>query len=263
MAPIRRPTMGLSTGIATVTTTGMDTVTDTDQVAGGAGLALLRLLQLASPALPIGAFAYSQGREAAVEARLVVDEASAFAWIGGLMTGPVARLDLPLFLRLHTAFAAGQVPDAGRWNAYLLASRATAEMQAEDLHLGAALGRVLATLGIREPEGSTSTAAGSPMPGHTFARQFALATTAWGIAARPSAEAFAFTWAEAQTSAAVRLVPLGQSAGVRILASVAATIPAAVQGALAVADDEIAGAAPLQALLSTAHETQYSRLFRS
>lgn len=253
--------------IATGPTTAMDMVTDTDGTAGGERLALLRLLQLASPALPIGAFAYSQGLEAAVDARLVVDEASAFAWIGGLMRGPFSHLDLPVFLRLHTAFAAGDPGEAGRWSAFLLASRATAEMQAEDLHLGAALGRVLATLGIADPEGSQSLSpspgAGARVPGHTFARQFALATTAWRIAARPAAEAFAFTWAEAQTSAAVRLVPLGQSAGVRILDAVAGVIPEAVLGALAMADDEITGAAPLQALLSSAHETQYSRLFRS
>jgi urease accessory protein len=243
---------------------------------------LLRLLQLSSPALPIGAFAYSQGLEPAVAAGLVTDEASASAWILGLLAGPIAHLDLAIFARLHAAFGEGDISSADRWNAFLLASRATAEFQAEEQHLGAALARVLATLGIGdEPDGSVTDAreaqlrlaAPSVAPpiapsiaapvARTFARMFALATARWQIDARPAAEAFAFALAEAQTSAAVRLVPLGQSAGVRIHAAAAQEIPAAVGRALALGDDDIGSAAPMQALLSSVHETQYSRLFRS
>jgi urease accessory protein len=252
------------------------------------GLTLLRLLQLASPALPIGAFAYSQGLEPAVTAGLVTDEKSASRWILGLLRAPFARSDLAIFARLHAAFAGDDLVAAERWNAYLLASRASLELQAEDLHLGAALARVLATLGIvdpaldaddeagrdRRPTGATSGELGGPPDGATgpgaggtaarcFARMFALASARWGIEVAPAAQAFAFSWAEAQTSAAVRLVPLGQSAGVRILAEVGGAIPDAVEMALALPDDELGGAAPQHALLSMAHETQYSRLFRS
>ena len=159
-------------------------------------LALLRLLQLASPALPIGAFAYSQGLEPAVAAAIVHDEATASAWLTGLLEGPLARQDRARF-----------------------------------------------------PS--------------TLAGEFARATAHFGIDVRTAAETFAFTWAEAQTSAAVRLIPLGQSAGVRILARAGRSIPAAVDGALALDDDDLGGAAPGLALLSAAHETQYSRLFRS
>jgi urease accessory protein len=124
---------------------------------------------------------------------------------------------------------------------------------------------VLVTLGIADAGGAVGvgTAGAGAAPVRTFAQMFALATARWQIEVRPAAQAFAFTWAEAQTSAAVRLVPLGQSAGVRILAEVARQIPAAVDGALALTDDELSGAAPQHALLSTAHETQYTRLFRS
>ena len=222
-------------------------------------LSWLRLLQLASPTLPIGAFAYSQGLEPAVAAGLVHDEASAATWILGLLQGPLAGQDLAIFARLHAASAAGDAPAADRWNAFLLACRPTAELQTEDRHLGAALGRVLATLGVPELAGAPTPASAPP----TLASQFARAAAAFGIDVRTAAETFAFTWAEAQASAAVRLVPLGQSAGVRIVARAAAAIPSAVEAALAVADDEIAGAAPGLALLSAAHETQYSRLFRS
>lgn len=217
----------------------------------------LRLLQLASPALPIGAFAYSQGLEAAVTAALVHDEASAGRWIEGLLGGPLAQQDLPIFVRLHAAHAAGDDHTAGRWNALLLATRATTELEMEDRHLGAALGRVLATLDVPPSVGSHTVAP------PTLASQFARGAAAFGVDVRTAAETFAFTWVEAQASAAVRLVPLGQSAGVRIVARTAAAIPAVVARALETADDDVGGAAPGLALLSAAHETQYSRLFRS
>jgi urease accessory protein len=224
--------------------------------------AFLRLLQIASPALPVGAFAYSQGLEPAVAAGLVRDEASASSWILGLLEGPIAHLDLGVVARVHRACAIGDMASARRWNSFLLASRATAELQAEDRHLGSALARVLVTLGLFEP-----TAEG-PNPemtimSPTFAGLFALATARWRIDLPWVLEAFAFSWAQAQTSAAVRLVPLGQSAGVRMLAGVAGVIPAAVDRALALADRDVGATAPLLAVLSAAHETQYSRLFRS
>ena len=229
------------------------------------GLAWLRLLQLASPTLPIGAFAYSQGLEAAVTAGLVVDEGSAAAWILGLLDGPFAGQDLAIFARLHAAHAARDLDGAERWNAFLFASRSTAELQTEDRQLGAALGRVLSTLEIAEAPktGADPDAEPTPRSPATLASQFARAAAAFGIGVRAAAETFAFTWAEAQASAAVRLVPLGQSAGVRIVARAAEIIPPAVDRALALADDDIAGAAPGLAGLSALHETQYSRLFRS
>lgn len=217
-------------------------------------LAFLRLLQLASPALPIGAFAYSQGQESAVAAGIVHDDASAATWILGLLAGPLAHQDLPIFARLHAAHAARDGATARRWNDLLYASRASAELQAEDRQLGAAFARVLATLDLPTPASDGPT---------TLAFQFARATAHFGIDGRVALETFAFTWAEAQASAAVRLVPLGQSAGVRIVARAAEAIPAAVTHALALSDEELGGAAPRLALLSTAHETQYSRLFRS
>lgn len=244
-----------------------------DQTASSEGLALLRLLQLASPALPIGAFAYSQGLESAVAVGIVTDEVSACAWITGLLAGPVTSLDLAVFVRLHAAFVAGDLTAAGRWNELLLASRATAELQAEDRHLGAALGRVLETLGVDEAADPAFVPGQRDVkPGHrrrsdfgprSFAQMFALGTARWLIDVGPAAQAFAFAWAEAQASAAVRLVPLGQSAGLRILAQVTRAIPPAVERARSLADSQVGGAAPAQALLSTFHETQYSRLFRS
>jgi urease accessory protein len=249
-------TTGITTppGITTTITTIPMSMTADPTPASPGRLAFLRLLQLASPALPVGAFAYSQGLEPAVSAGLVHDQASAGVWLLGLLAGPLAHLDLPVFARLHRAHTAGDRFGVARWNAFLLASRATSELQAEDRQLGAAFARVLATLDVPPDAGAVPA---------TLAGQFARATVHYGVDLHTALETFAFMWAEAQTSAAVRLVPLGQSAGVRVLARTGAAIPAAVEQALLLGDDELGGAAPGLALLSTAHETQYSRLFRS
>ncbi len=217
--------------------------------------AMLRLLQLCSPALPIGAFAYSQALEPAVAAGWVRDEETAQQWIGGLLHGSLATLDLPILLRLHNVFASGG--PATPWTALLFASRPSAELQAEERHLGAALARVLAGLGIAEA------AAWMARDDLTYAAMFALAAARWEIPAAAALSAYAFVWCETQVSAAVRLVPLGQSAGQRVLSSLAAGIPAAATRARALPDDEIGAAAPSHAIASALHETQYSRLFRS
>jgi urease accessory protein len=138
-----------------------------------------------------------------------------------------------------------------------MATRPSAELQMEDRHLGAALARLLAGLGVADA---------APWPARddvTFAAMFALAARRWDIPASAAAHGYAFAWAEAQTSAAVRLVPLGQSAGQRILVAAGAAIPAAVARALALADDDVGAAAPRLAIASARHEAQYSRLFRS
>jgi urease accessory protein len=221
---------------------------------------LLRLLHLCSPALPIGMFAYSQGLEPATSAGWVCDEGSARGWIVGLLASQLATLDLAVLARLWEAWGDDESdapPRVETWSAFLMASRPSAELQMEERHLGAALARVLSGLGL--PQASawiTRTDA-------TYATLFALAARRWNVPLAAAAQGFAFAWAEAQVSAAVRLVPLGQSAGQRILAAASATIPGAVERALALPADEIGASSPRLAIASAWHETQYSRLFRS
>jgi len=225
---------------------------------------LLRLLHLCSPTLPIGTFAYSQGLEPATSARWVHDEETARAWIVGLLENQLASLDLAVLARLYEAWGQHESksesdvpPDVEAWSAFLVASRPSAELQTEERHLGGALARVLAGLGL--PEAATWVARADV----TYATMFALAARRWDVPLGAAAQGFAFAWAEAQVSAAVRLVPLGQSAGQRVLAAAAAAIPRAVARALALPTDELGAAAPSLALASAWHETQYSRLFRS
>ena len=220
-------------------------------------LASLRLLQLVSPALPIGTFAYSQALEAAVAAGWIDGEPGARDWIGGLLAGAIGGLDLPVLLRLHDAWTRHDQDAVAAWSRFLLAARAAGELQAEERQLGGNLARLLGGLGVGEAPAWIARADVS------YAAMFALAAVRWQIPVASAVQGYAFAWVEAQTSAAVRLVPLGQTAGQRILLELGARIPAVVARALAVADDDIAGAAPSHAIASARHETQYSRLFRS
>jgi urease accessory protein len=221
------------------------------------GLSLIRLLQIVSPTLPIGAFAYSQGLEQAVTAGWVTGEAEATAWVLGLLGSSLATLDLPVLARLTSAWNADDRAAVTRWSGWLVACRPTREARAEDRQLGAALARTLAAIGLEDAVDWTGRV------DVTHAAMFALATARFAIPTPAALGGYAFSWAEALTSAAVRLVPLGQNAGQRLLVAVGDAIPRLVPLALALADDDLGAAAPGQAIASALHETLYSRLFRS
>jgi urease accessory protein len=221
------------------------------------GRALTRLLQLVSPALPIGAFAYSQGLEQAVATGWVANEAGAGEWLLGLLEHSFGTLDLPVLARLIDAWSHGDEASARGWSIWLLACRPTREARAEDRQLGAALARTLESLEIAE---AAPWAAYAEV---THAAMFALAAARFEIPLEAAVAGYAFAWAESIASAAVRLVPLGQSAGQRLIAAAGEQIPDVVERALALEDGELGSAAPGQAIASSMHETLYSRLFRS
>jgi urease accessory protein len=218
--------------------------------------ALLRLCQLVSPALPIGAYAYSQGLEFAVHAGWVLDEATAYEWLSGLSRCALGTLDLPILARLHSAWMHHDDDAVERWNARLIAARDTAELRAEERHLGRALARVLCQLQCADAQGWLHADA-------AFATLFSLAAVHWSIPARATLAGYLWAWSENQALAAVKLVPLGQSAGQRVLGRLSAAMPSIVTRAEALTDHEIGTGAWGQGFSSALHETQYSRLFRS
>jgi urease accessory protein len=218
--------------------------------------ALLRLCHLVSPALPVGAYAYSQGLEFAVHAGWVTDEASALEWLQGLSRCAVGTLDLPILLRLLRAWRAGHDAQVRDWTAQLIAARETSELRAEDVHLGRALARVLVQLDIPE-------AARWHRTQPAFATLFALAAARWQIDAADALRGYLWAWTENQVLAAVKLVPLGQSAGQRLLHRLITLMPAIVERAEALADQDIGVGVVSQAMASSLHESQYTRLFRS
>jgi urease accessory protein len=222
---------------------------------------LLRLLHLASPALPIGAFHFSQGLEYAVDIGWVHDEARALEWIDGIAQGSLAALDLPVLYRLHQAWVLDDHAAVRRWNAFLIACRETAELRLEDRHLGAALLRVLKEFEITSELFRPGTARDESGVAHATA--FALACARWGIASLDGLQTYAWTWAENQVLAAVKLVPLGQSAGQRMLHALNARLDSHATRAIDLMDSDIGVATGMQAVASGRHETQYTRLFRS
>jgi urease accessory protein len=218
---------------------------------------LLRLLQLSSPALPVGAFAFSQGLESAVSLGWIHDEASARSWLEGTLREGLSRLDLPVFARLYQSYRANDATSARHWADFLVASRESLERRLEDVQLARALTRLLADQGVPARSGAGFD---DELP---HAAPFALAAVHFGIPLREAMLGFAFSWAENQVGALSRLVPLGQLAAQRVLAAVGAAIPGAVEFAHALSDAELGSCLPGVALASAFHETQYTRLFKS
>lgn len=221
---------------------------------------LLSLLRLSSPALPIGAFAYSRGLEHAVHAGWVHDEASACAWIVGTVQHATTRLDAPCLLRGYDAWLREDLAAVEHVNALLHASRESAELLLEDVQLASALARLLASLDVPHARGWLGRDDGCHVT------LFALAATHFQIGREAALLGYLWTIVEAQTGAAVRLVPLGQTAGQRILSRAIEALPACAATAhqLAGAPDDALGAlTPALSIGSALHETQYTRLFRS
>jgi urease accessory protein len=218
---------------------------------------LLSLLRFTSPTLPIGAYAYSRGLEQAVHAGDVHDEVSARGWILGLLQHTAARLDGAVLWRLLAALARDDQHDVEGWNARLLASRESAELRLEDTQLGAALARLLVGQGVDAARAFTS------RDDVCYATPFALAAISFEIPAPAALQGFLWAQAESQCSAAVRLIPLGQTAGQRLLGACAGVVPVCAELAREIPDADIGAFAPGLAIASALHETQYTRLFRS
>jgi urease accessory protein len=211
-----------------------------------------KLWQLISPTLPVGAYSYSQALEQVHADGIVHDAPSALAWLHDVLTLGVARLDLPMLLRVYRAWSERDALAVRRWSRLLEARRETAELRFEDLAMGTALAQLLTNLGAEVPE--------RRLP---FASAFAIAAVAWSIPADDACAGYAWAWCEAQVAAAVKLVPLGHTAGQRTLLALGLEIPAVLETAAACRDDEIGVGLPGLAIASALHETQYTRLFRS
>lgn len=230
----------------------MTTTTDFD------ALAQLRLLQLVSPALPVGGFAFSHGLEYAVHAGWVKDGESLRDWIDGVMRNSVAVIDVPLLLRAQATARARDVDGLVRLNAEILAWRETAELYSADVAMGNALAKLLRSL----PEYAYTTELLAARE-TSWVTAFAVAAAALGINPQPAALAYLWNFLENQVTSALKLMAFGQTQGQRVLHDLATTIPALIEQAQARCDDQIGIGAPAVALASAWHETQYSRLFRS
>ena len=227
---------------------------------------LLQLMWLASPALPVGSFSYSEGLEAAVEAGLVTNEADTGIWLRDQLHLSLARSDLPVCARAFKAWqrgARGERGDAAtlaELNDWVTTTRETSELRQQTQQMGRSLGEWLKNCGVADERLAVLKAL-APAP--TWPIAFALAAAQTGAPLREALLSHAFGWAENMVQAALKAVPLGQSAGQRVLASLIDAIPAEVDRAIAMTEGERQAATPMLAILSAQHEAQYSRLFRS
>jgi urease accessory protein len=220
-------------------------------------VALLRLLQLVSPGLPIGMYSYSQGMESAVADGWVASAEDVNEWLSGTMHAGMLYVDLPVLARLYDSWKSDQSEKAIDWSQTLLAYRETSELRLEDQQCGQALTRLLVSMGHEELQTwmrSKDT---------TLALIFTYIAFNWGICKHQALLGYCWSWLENQVLCAVKLIPLGQVAGQRLLNNLADEIPLLVEKALSLKDDELGGSAFSLALASSRHEMQYSRLFRS
>jgi urease accessory protein len=210
-------------------------------------MSLARLLQLASPTLPVGAYSYSQGLEAAIEAGVVKDNATAQEWIADVLELSMARMEVQVLRAMI-----GEMSAARRQalNDFFVATRETAELRAETLQMGQALAKLLLELEIPVTVEKPA-----------FPTSFAFAVRHWKIEPRDAVVAYLWSWLENQVMAAVKAVPLGQTAGQKILLSLGSKLEGLAS--LEVEEASWSNLVPGLAYLSARHETQYSRLFRS
>ncbi len=219
--------------------------------------AQLSMLRLGSAALPIGAYAYSQGLESAISQGVIRDGGDAEAWLRGILEHSILTCDAPLLVRLHTAWSQGDLARLDRWNDQWRAMRNARELRDEDRQLGLSLLRLLGRQGVEAANSWLIRA----QP--TLGIAFSLAATAWGLGVRELTATYCFAWCEAQVGAAVRLVPLGQSEAQRIIGQLLVAAAEGLELSHNLDDRRITSTVPGHTLHCTWHETLHVRLFRS
>jgi urease accessory protein len=223
-------------------------------------LALVRLLRLASPALPAGAYSYSQGLETAVTLGWAADEESIGRWIADILTFNLAQFEAPLLCRLHEAWRTGDLDAVAHLNERFLAGRETAEFRAETVQTGYAL------RGLFESTGELSADSVQRLrriESPAFPTVFSFAAVQWGIDMPDMLSGYLFAWAENQVNVAMKTMRIGHVAAQRILVDVSARVPALVAAACRRGDEALSNFTPALAIASSLHEVQDSRMFRS
>lgn len=238
-------------------------------------IALLSLLQLASAALPVGAYSYSEGLEFVIESGRIVSAANLRSWLTRELTHGTVRIDAALMLRVHRAVISHDRPAIARWNAWLAAMRETSELRRQSEQMGRALADLVRSLDpnmapwldaasrIDQLDHEKTHDSINPPTEIQFAIAFGIAAAQSGIDERSSAIGFLQSWVTNGIGAGVKLIPLGQTDGQRVLRALDGAIGRAATFAIEASDAHLETSGWGLSLASMQHETQRVRLFRS
>jgi urease accessory protein len=218
---------------------------------------------LASPALPIGGFSYSEGIEAGVDSACIATFREANDWLVDQLHLTLARADLAVVAKAIAAWRRDDLDRIDELNNWVLQTRETSELRLQTEQMGRSMLDWLRKQPSFHGNFHVDKNEHDFLKSPTYPLVFALAASSTQASVRDCLMSFAFGWAENMTQAAVRAVPLGQTDGQRILANLTEHIPAALDAAMRLQDSERQAFSPMLAILSSQHETQYSRLFRS
>lgn len=219
---------------------------------------LLSILQLASPALPVGAYSYSEGLEMLVENGTIANHTHLKDWLKAELLYGAIRLEAAVMVRSQQAAKIADIELLCRWNLWLSAARETEELRASSWQMGRSL---IQLLGKLEPQiVPIANTVGNPC---NYAIAFGIAVAHWQISIQAALLGYLHSWASNLITVGVKLIPLGQTAGQRLLLDLQPLLSAATLEILALEDDQLACCSWGLSLASMQHETQYTRLFRS
>ncbi len=219
---------------------------------------LLCLLQLASPALPVGAYSYSEGLETLVENKIINNQECLLQWLEAELRYGAIRLEAAVMVRAYNCALRNDLEALSRWNMWLSAVRETEELRNSSLQMGRSL---IQLFGKLQPQiKPLADAVGNSC---NYAIAFGIAAAHWHINIKAAMLGYLHSWASNLITAGVKLIPLGQTAGQQLLLKLQAPLSDATVEIIALDDDNLSCCSWGLSLASMAHEIQYTRLFRS
>lgn len=227
---------------------------------------ILHLLQLASPTLPVGAYSYSEGLETLVDRGIICDRNTLSQWMEQSLHHGAIRLETAMMIRAYQSVSQSDLTALSDWNAWATAAKETSELRSQSWQMGNSLIKLLLDLHHSNPSynnislPSLASAIGVPC---NYAIAFGIAAAYWQIDLTAAALGYLHSWASNLIGAGVKLIPLGQTVGQQLLLKVYPQLSLVTQEVLALEDRDLSSCSWGLALSSMAHETQYTRLFRS
>ncbi|OKH26972.1 urease accessory protein UreF [Chroogloeocystis siderophila 5.2 s.c.1] len=219
---------------------------------------ILYLLQLASPALPVGAYSYSEGIEALVDIGTISNAQSLQHWLEQELRYGAIRLETAVMVRAYHAVQKKDSEALSYWNSWLSAARETEELRLSSWQMGRSLVKLLLQL---QPQVWPLVETLEPC---NYAIAFGMAAASWEIEPLLSVVlGYLHTWTTNLVTAGVKLIPLGQTAGQQLILNLFPNLMNAATAILALSDDDLCSCSWGLSLASMAHEIQYTRLFRS